>query len=140
MHTAIECHCGNIIVYSMRLAVLECPRCKRRRMQAPSLFSDDGVEAKKLPYLCAEFGNNPIDDCILGAIATSLRKTLDGNSAFSEMYGGEPKPLPETFSVIDGSGKVAEVPVSLSDFATSSTCRLVDRQARSEITQLPKPE
>lgn len=118
MHTAIECACGNIIVYEIRLASITCPSCQRQWLQAPEMFSQEGTPAKRLPNLCARYANNPADNVMLGAIAGEIRKG----------FAAQGKPLPDTFTVVDGNGNTIDCPIGLQDFANTSTYKMQGNQ------------
>lgn len=125
MHTAIECSCGNIIVYDLRIMTIVCPTCERRWMQAPELFGDDGLVAKRLPYLCAEFAQSPVDSIMLGAIATDIRRGIENHNSHADKFGGEKKTCPQTFTAIGLEGQ-ADIPTSLRDFVNTNAIKLSD--------------
>lgn len=110
MNAAIQCCCGNVIVYSTHHTSITCPRCETSWMQQPELFNERGECAKRLPRLRGWIANNPLEDCVIGALATDLRSNFEGDH-------------PDTFTIICDD-KPVDVPMSLTDFAHENFYKL----------------
>jgi len=101
MNSVIECECGALILYNTATVPFTCGKCYRRWYSVPTLFSNDGKEAKKLPHLCPHT-EVTIDDATIGMFAEGIRENHDN--------------CPATFFVAFADAPAVEIQTSLRDF------------------------